>query len=428
MSKDWYSIAEVAAMLGETYKKIYNLLDAGELGCYRVGRSYRIRKTDLEDYFARQGKQLAPLLVEAEDEATAVILDLVETPVVRTEPASNPTAALQAGSRVDKQSPAGAAPGGTLPQAWSVPASAVRPLPMIAMTDAHATPLAQLGSREETALLVTGHVAYQAETAYLANFQALFARGIAVTHPTTGENIRPDDWSALSQAENELVQLSRLLSVSILREAQRTSYPNNVRFQYWVEPRSLGGIFRKFPKHGLVIECATVARLERFVRTGYDKEPLGQAELDRELRQRQEEIERPPLRGDFPVAYLVGLASPTGWDAVSKAQVRSRASEAQLIVYLIDLANLAVYCSQADGQSSRYLEIFELALGEGKLVEVERQIEESVLAAGAISLGELHTRIGCSVGLLREACLHLARTNAEYRVLTAGDSFVIRHM
>jgi len=51
--QEFYSLEEVAKILGVTYQLIYRLVRDGELPCFRIGRIYRIRHADLEDYLAR---------------------------------------------------------------------------------------------------------------------------------------------------------------------------------------------------------------------------------------------------------------------------------------------------------------------------------------------------------------------------------------
>lgn len=55
MSKEneYMSLEEVADMLGVTYQLIYRLVRAGELPAIRLGKLYRISRTDLEGYLER---------------------------------------------------------------------------------------------------------------------------------------------------------------------------------------------------------------------------------------------------------------------------------------------------------------------------------------------------------------------------------------
>ncbi len=44
------TVAEVATMLRVSNMTVYRLIQRGHLGALRVGKNYRIRQTDLDDY------------------------------------------------------------------------------------------------------------------------------------------------------------------------------------------------------------------------------------------------------------------------------------------------------------------------------------------------------------------------------------------
>ena len=49
----YMSLEEVADMLGVTYQLIYRLVRSGELPAVRLGKLYRVSKTDLDSYLAK---------------------------------------------------------------------------------------------------------------------------------------------------------------------------------------------------------------------------------------------------------------------------------------------------------------------------------------------------------------------------------------
>lgn len=51
------TVAEVAAQLRVSNMTVYRLIQAGQLAAVRVGRSYRIRDTDVDRYLAEQYTQ-----------------------------------------------------------------------------------------------------------------------------------------------------------------------------------------------------------------------------------------------------------------------------------------------------------------------------------------------------------------------------------
>jgi excisionase family DNA binding protein len=408
INRDWYSVNEVAEILGESYKKIYNLVVSGELGHYRVGRSYRIRKADLGAYFAQQDKQLHPILVQTIDTPEAVVLDKAEAGALRI---------LQSTSAQGYYSGPATASG-------SVELQEIRSPRLFASESSIRGNVSMAATGDQGN---DGRSARQREAEYIGNFQQLFHHGLAVAHPTTDEIIKFDDWSAIEQVEDELLQLGRYLNVSILRPEQQMNFPNNVRVLYWIEPNSLGGILRKYPKEGLVIECATVSRLERLVHAGHDEERMHLSTVEQMLQERHALVQRWSARYGSPIAYLVGLASTTGWDVESIEHVRNLSDNSRIFPYLIDLVDLTVYSSKANQKSADYLELFELPLGERKVKRIQQQIRELLLATGALRLADLQAQLECGQALIREACVQLAKSNPDYSILQEGSSLVIRN-
>jgi excisionase family DNA binding protein len=50
-------VAEVANLLRVSNMTVYRIIEAGELGAVRVGRSYRIREEDLDRYLSERFTQ-----------------------------------------------------------------------------------------------------------------------------------------------------------------------------------------------------------------------------------------------------------------------------------------------------------------------------------------------------------------------------------
>ncbi len=51
------TVAEVASLLRVSNMTVYRLVQAGQLPAVRVGRSYRIKESDVDRYLARQYTQ-----------------------------------------------------------------------------------------------------------------------------------------------------------------------------------------------------------------------------------------------------------------------------------------------------------------------------------------------------------------------------------
>lgn len=60
LDKEFYSIEEIADLLGVRYQLIYRLVRDGELPASRIGRIYRISRQDIEEYLARSRTAPAP--------------------------------------------------------------------------------------------------------------------------------------------------------------------------------------------------------------------------------------------------------------------------------------------------------------------------------------------------------------------------------
>lgn len=54
MSDTYYSIKEVAAIIKVSYLTVYRWIRAEKLKSYRVGKQYRIKKSDLNNFMNTQ--------------------------------------------------------------------------------------------------------------------------------------------------------------------------------------------------------------------------------------------------------------------------------------------------------------------------------------------------------------------------------------
>ena len=53
LSSSWLSVQDAAAELEVATRTIYRFINDGKLAAYRIGRVFRIRRTDLEDFLLR---------------------------------------------------------------------------------------------------------------------------------------------------------------------------------------------------------------------------------------------------------------------------------------------------------------------------------------------------------------------------------------
>jgi excisionase family DNA binding protein len=73
MSKDFYSIIEVAALLGLHVKTVRNYIHEGRLRSTRVGKQFRIARADLEAFTGGALDKGAPLQAPVESEVSSVV-------------------------------------------------------------------------------------------------------------------------------------------------------------------------------------------------------------------------------------------------------------------------------------------------------------------------------------------------------------------
>jgi len=53
MGEDWLGAPGAAQYLGVGLRMVYKLIDLGEIPAYKIGRVFRIRRSDLDDYLER---------------------------------------------------------------------------------------------------------------------------------------------------------------------------------------------------------------------------------------------------------------------------------------------------------------------------------------------------------------------------------------
>ncbi len=53
------TVGEVATMMRVSNMTVYRLIKSGQLGAIRVGKNYRLRRRDIEDYLAQRAVQVS---------------------------------------------------------------------------------------------------------------------------------------------------------------------------------------------------------------------------------------------------------------------------------------------------------------------------------------------------------------------------------
>jgi excisionase family DNA binding protein len=351
--KEWYTPKEVAKMLDKSVNAIYAMQKAGKLRHYRSGSSRRTRIEDLQAYCDANGMILEELLASLDEEAgekagAEVEGEAEEIGEVDGEPVAAPALAALAVAKattLETSTPEASA---------ALPAGGGR-RPHLRVAQAAPSRRGAASAREG----MSSRAARQREAEYVARFRALFSSGVEVAHPELDDMICPADWARVEQEKHDRRLLSEYLKRGVLPKEVRDAYPNNVRVLYTIQPHSLGDSQHTFPRQGLIIECAVLSRLDRYVNAGYDEEKLGLATLLPELAKRQSSAQTSSPDAATPPAYLLGLASTTGWNEESIDYV-GKFEDAHLMVYLVDLIDQRVCASSAHPKSAQYGELFEL--------------------------------------------------------------------
>jgi len=53
LKSEWYKTGEIASMLGVTRQAVITWIKRGQLKAFKVGKSYRVLKEDLEEFLRR---------------------------------------------------------------------------------------------------------------------------------------------------------------------------------------------------------------------------------------------------------------------------------------------------------------------------------------------------------------------------------------
>lgn len=376
---EYLTLEEAAQHLGVEYKTLYRLVRSGELPCGRIGRLYRIRIDDLEEYFERQKQLLAqqarrtgltaleglrcgacgkPILSELskagrceECEADICLACWMVKKVRRC--ASHTTAA--AGGE--------AGPAGVVTGTHAV--SAIGP---VAGEQQTAETVEQVIARlrQEGKPVVTGPEARLSEETFLRSFNQLLE---------TIEQL-PDP---LSQRTIPLRQ-ARVKHEVATGFAAGDDLPANRSSRFTLKT---GGWGR--PSARVILEGRFVSRPETIASRGYDAEPVGAAELTALLNSLVEEAKKPDC------FWVVLLGSPTGWADAARAIIfdaRGHRSfrDRRVAVVLSDLHTNEVCFDETDERLRAFWPLFAADKYAEALSTCVDKIRDALLRKNSLSL------------------------------------------
>ncbi len=61
MGDDWLGVPGAAQYLGVGLRMVYKLIDQGEIPAFKIGRVFRMRRSDVDDFLERSRVQLGDL-------------------------------------------------------------------------------------------------------------------------------------------------------------------------------------------------------------------------------------------------------------------------------------------------------------------------------------------------------------------------------
>ncbi len=390
------TVEEAADRLGVEYKTIYRLVRAGDIPAGKVGRIYRIREEDLDEYFERQKEQLAVQtrrtgLTSGEGRRCGACgASLVSEFSIAGKCELCELSICQACWAVRKIRRCAAHGAGKTTAAVTrsdaddgvdgVPVEPSRP---------------HLGSMVER-LRREGRPVVTADEAKLA--EEAFVRAFAQRLEHVNE--LPDPLAGLAVP----LRLARVKHVMEAGTRGAVHGPANTISRFTLR---IGGWGK--PKGGLVLEARFLARTDVLETQGYDGEPLGEVELNPvldDLRKRAGKEDR---------FHVVSIGSPTGWSEpavkiITQADHGSAFRDKRLGIGLWDLHADHVHLDENDDRLLAFWPLLAPARLARELTRIREQLTELVSRYDCVSLDYAAQECGGHVSWLRAAFDELHRT------------------
>jgi excisionase family DNA binding protein len=391
--KPFLSIKDASEYLGLEYKTVYRLVRAGEIPAARLGGVYRIKFTDLENYFEQQKQRVLSRSGEKQD-ALLFSGRLVhcgrDFRVIRNEEVA----------RAEKCQTPGCSEL-LCQQCYSQGARHCYK---------HEPP--PDGSWRRAA-----EQAREMELAYIGRFD-MNVRECKVLPNPFGNPVSVADWDAAHQTRDETSLLKRLLAQAALPEPDLAIMPLNTKSIYSLIPGS-----RK--KTGLVINVAFCARLAEFLESGLYTSPLSLADLLNLLREHIHDSEK---TNRFCVC---AFASPTGWapEAIEYLEGRKRKDPVfhnrLVLPFLVDLAEGELYYDRNDKRLTAFEPLFHPLRRPEQIREVTSYVETHLLTfEDTLTSLEVMQGLSLSERVIQEAFL-LLRKDPRYTVIEQPDNTMI---
>lgn len=233
--------------------------------------------------------------------------------------------------------------------------------------------------------------ARQMEASLLSRYRQTVEDIAAIQHPSTKETRYVDNWEAICSQTDSREALLQILNTAFLDRKTLTTTPLNSRVRYHVpgDPP-------------LILELRFLARLERFCTTGADDAPASLEDIEEVLTELRHE------HSHTGAAYIVGLASPTGWSQEAMAAV-GKASTPEVRLFLIDPHTGAVFYDEQDPETGKYAGLFRLPTAAEDRVSLAEQLRAELNERSGVILRDFAATLGADIQLVLEAAQEIER-------------------
>ncbi len=368
--KKFWSIKDVAEYLGVEYKTVYRLVRKGEIPAGKVGGVYRIRKEDLDAYFEQQktAALLESYVAHKNDSVGAFKCSVCLRLLVGEEEIDDRCAYEGCDALICRA-------------CGDVEGVRHCPVHQPSRADQLAEAQKRLASGE-ISLFVNALEAKHRESGFISRFDLKMHKIATLRHPIDGRVMRVTfSWPDVHTEADESSQLMELLRTGYLDQEVEREMPMNVISRYTIPasgPR----------KPGVVLEARVFSHLPAQVRQGFDTRPATQPELGRILEQCAQASEAQN------VAYLIGIASTTGWHPEARSYVASNADGRSfyhrlVIPCLVDLHEMTLIYNESDSRLAPVASLFIPRLPEEEISRATEYIAQTLLTSHGVTAEEI---------------------------------------
>lgn len=388
--KPFLSIKEASEYLGLEYKTVYRLVRAGEIPAARLGGVYRIKLTDLEDYFEQQKQRVVSRSGEKSGALSVSLphcgrcLRAVRDTMQFAGKCESPECAERLCESCWKDD-------GARHCARHEPSRAewIR-----RAVDEHSKGLIPKP--------ITAEQARQAELNYLSRFDRKVRAQTAVHAPGITKPIRVNDWDTRQRTRDHMEQIRQWANQFELADFDLEQMPRNTSSLYVITEAT-----GKQP--GLYLAAHCFAHLDTLLRRGVDFAPVELAELLELLQTCVQHAEK------ANVHLVCAHAAPTGWSAEAIAYIngteRGKIFSHRLVMpILIDLGANKMYRDELDERLENFTDLFSPHLRQEQ-VEAARAYTERMLLTEQRSLkaGDIAHALDCREDIVTEAFTRLGK-------------------